>query len=342
MPPSASAIAPPMHGDRQRAGRQRGDEQRDPRARLHRVAGDGDRAHDHERDADRQRELGEVEDELDRRQPASARRRAGAEQRARRGSRRRSRTAGRRRTERRPSENECALRRKCRWTTQRSATTHASAIAHHGRWGSASASSPCTRGRRTAPARARRAPRRRARSPRPAICVGAPAARGDGLRCLAHRPCARTPSHTKAASGRHRPFVQTPELRAPDLGIRPAWVRNVTPIRLSAVTVRSAEQADRRWVTVLETRSGPASQRRSLMGNIELCAAQRAPPDRRGTSRWPCWPRSPGPAQRRVRQRHAHRPAARRGLARCRARRRPRRRRPGHGPAADHQRPRRA
>ena len=42
----------------------------------------GQRADDHERDADRQRELREVEEELDRRQPPERVRRAGAEQRA--------------------------------------------------------------------------------------------------------------------------------------------------------------------------------------------------------------------------------------------------------------------
>ena len=43
-----------------------------------------------------------------------------------------------------PSEKECAPRRKCRWTTQRSAIANAIAIAHHGRWGRASGGSPWT------------------------------------------------------------------------------------------------------------------------------------------------------------------------------------------------------
>ena len=40
------------------------------------------------------------------------------------------------------SENECRLRRKCRCTTQASAATQPSAIAHHARCGSASGGSP--------------------------------------------------------------------------------------------------------------------------------------------------------------------------------------------------------
>ena len=43
-----------------------------------------------------------------------------------------------------PSENECAPRRKWRWTTQRSAMANAIAIAHHGRCGWASGGRPCT------------------------------------------------------------------------------------------------------------------------------------------------------------------------------------------------------
>ena len=69
-------------GDRQRARRQRGDVQRDPRARLERVGGFGERADDHERHAHGQRELREVEGELDRRQPAERVGGAGAQQRA--------------------------------------------------------------------------------------------------------------------------------------------------------------------------------------------------------------------------------------------------------------------
>ena len=133
--PSDREIA---HRDRQdghEAGGLRGDQCRDPDP-LPDVVGRGrERVDDEQRDAGVDRELGGVEDELDRRQPAVEQHHHALPSRqpttnASALQKIKPNTIGMS-----PSENECAPRRKWRWTTQRSAIANAIAIDHHGRCG---------------------------------------------------------------------------------------------------------------------------------------------------------------------------------------------------------------
>ena len=132
MPPSVIAIAPAIHAMVSAPVTRVATYRPSHVVGVEGVAGYGEGPQG-DGDAHREGELGEVEQDLDRRQPDRVG--DGADQ----GSREEvpplanssPKTNGRS-----ARENEWALRRNCRWTTQASATAHAAAIAHHGRWGS--------------------------------------------------------------------------------------------------------------------------------------------------------------------------------------------------------------
>ena len=142
MPPSVIAIAPAIHAMVSAPVTRVATYRPSHVVGVEGVAGYGEGPQQDDGDAHREGELGEVEQDLDRRQPDRVGD-AGADQ----GSREEvpplanssPKTNGRS-----ARENEWALRRNCRWTTQASATAHAAAIAHHGRWGSERGASPLT------------------------------------------------------------------------------------------------------------------------------------------------------------------------------------------------------
>ena len=203
--------------------------------------------------------------------------------------------AARRRTGRSASENECRLRRKCRCTTQASATTQPTAIAHHGRCGSASGAVAVGRTRSRAPRRARRATAPYSGDGgdrRPALLF----ARATAESLVAHGPASTRLSLAAARSGRASSI--RPEIH-PETGTQrgsrlPARVRNFT-FRAVGLRYRPARS---REVPSPRTASRPSNERR-ILAILGVLAASRA---RR--------PAQAAPAS------HAHRPAARRGVAR--------------------------
>src|SRR4051794_10176394 len=107
-------------------------------------------------------------------------------------------------------ENEWALRRNCRWTTQVSAITHATAITHHGRWGWSRGGSPFTDVRKSVAASAART------RPYTDTATGGDTRRRAGI-AWAGEVVNSESSPPAALVGRTAHSSQTPTLRSRDL-----------------------------------------------------------------------------------------------------------------------------